>query len=371
MKRSSIVAVLVGLVLSAVVAGASAQTSGPVASGHFTGVVTLNGHFTYDVPGGGAVNVFVEGSGPLELELDEGTMSGPFSWSGEQKVLGFFGTSAALFSIEGGGPISASGMLQGPPSGYRMTGTYQSTNTVEVGGPVGGASSTSSDSGPLDEQLTDVIVLCDTIVGRWDLRVKQQIEAAGFDEYIRGYFTASTGVDATEQAEEVEDLVEDVAEWASEAPGLEPGGSGLYMGRALSLLDRSQQLQAELAQESPCPPDPAFTTELALAMQDVLNQLLDLYPGITNDTIVSAAIAAGAIGAGSPAGQTAADLEARMEADINQKFEELVEDWGNAPETETEIVRTARAAQMLGMETIGSGDLSPADVLLVVTGSAT
>lgn len=288
-------------------------------------------------------------------------MSGSWSWSGTQEVMGSFGPSANV-TISGGGPISGSGTMEGPPAEYRMLGSHISTNTVTIMGHT----ATSSDHGAIDESLEDVMVLCDIVVGRWALRIREDIEAAGFDEFVQGDFAAFTGVDTADRAKAIEDLLREVSRWASDAGDLEPGDHSLYIGRALSLLDRAQRLQASLNVDTPCSPDPRFATVIAVAMQDVLNTLLDLYPGIMNDTLVSVAIGSGAIGAGSPAPGTAAGLESRIKADLNQKFETLLE---GLPGTEADLVRTARAGQMMGMETMGAGHLSPSDVLIVFAGA--
>jgi len=243
-----------------------------------------------------------------------------------------------------------------------MVGSYTSTNTVTVMGHT----ATSSDDGPIEEPLADVMVLCDTVVGRWAFRIREHIEAAGFAEFVQGYFTVFSDVDAADQAKAIEDLLKEVSRWAADAANLEPGEHTLHIGRALNLLNRAERLQASLNVDTPCPPDPRFTTMLALAMQDVLNTLLDRYPGIMNDTLVSVAIGSGAIGAGSPAPGTAAALETRIKADLNEKFVSLIDD---LPASEADLIKTARAAQMMGMETIGGGHLSPADVLIVFAGA--
>lgn len=140
------------------------------------------------------------------------------------------------------------------------------------------------------------------------------------------------------------------------------------MSRAVNLLDRAQRLQAELAAPSPCPPDPAFATELTLAAQDVLSATIARLPGVTNETFVSLGLASGAIGAGSPVPTAAAALQAQMEADVQAHFEELVE----AGEFADTLVRVARTAQMLGMEgLVYEGNLtSPNDLLILLTGGS-
>lgn len=357
--RGTLSLILLASVLS-VATTAGAQTGGPVASGDFTGTVALDGGFTVVIPqSGGSITVLVNGSGPLQLTLTDGSMDGTWSLEAIQTMEGFMGESGAGLGMTGTGTISASGTMQGPPNDYRLVGAYSQTNTVSFGG----FSSTSNDSGPLNEPLTEVIVLCDTIVGRWDLRIRQNIQDAGFEEFIRGYFTASTGVDATEQAEKLQTLLADVSRWAGEAPRLEGGRNALYIGRALALLARSQRLQAELTARSPCPPDATFTTQLTLAVQDVLNALLDRFPGITNTYIVSLALGSGAIGPGSPVPDAADQLQERLKASIQEKFERFINDPGVKV---ADLVDVARAAQMLGIERFAGGDVV-ADILLTFT----
>lgn len=357
----------IGLVVSAMLVVATpyagAQTSGPVTSGDFTGILGLDGGFRLDLDAGGSVTWTVVGSGPLALKLTDGVMSGTWSLEATQSANGVLGPAGSAITLTGGGPLTGSGSMQGPPGAYRLTGSVTSVNTVTAFD----RTVTDTSTEPLDERLTDVLVLCDQIVGRWDLRIKQRAEEAGLEEFIRGYFSASTGVDATEQAQKVEQLLADVSRWAGEAEGLEMGDRSLYLGRALNLLDRSQRLQAELAAPTPCPPDPTFTTDLALAMQDVLNTLLDRFPGITNSVIVSLGLGSGAIGAGSPVPEPADAVQARMEADLEAKFEAFLEDSGVS---ERDLIDVARAAQMLGMETLGSGGVSPSDILIVLGASS-
>jgi hypothetical protein len=389
-------------------ATAAAQTGGPVADREFTGAIAVSGGFTadFDEEGvSGAVTVVVDGHGPLELTLAAGhdsailgahdvvvagdsssddsadeamleaiSMTGTWSLSGTQTSGGSFSGSAAgataSIIISGDGVFDGGGQMGGPPAGYRLTGSITTTNTAnfDVAG-IASQSATSTETDQLDSLLTDVIVLCQDIYGRWDLQIRQAIQDVGFDEFIRGYFTASTGVDATEQAEAVEELLAEVARWAGDASstGSEPGERGLYIGRALSLLDRSQRLQAELSADSPCPPDPTFATELTLAAQDVLNTLIDRFPHITNTTLVAFGLGTGAIGAGSATSEVAAALQAEMEADVNSKFDEFFADWPDGT-SDADLIEVARTGQALGMETLGSSPLSPTDIILVLTG---
>lgn len=360
LRRSWVGAMIASLFIVAV-PFASAQTGAgtPVASGEFKGVVGLDGGFRIDLPEGGDITVTLEGTGPLELTLADGTMTGTWSLDAIQTTSGDLGGG---ISISGGGTITASGAMGGPPGTYKMTGTYSQTNTATVESPVGSSSSTVTDSGAVDVPLNDVLVLCDDIVGRWDYQVKQDLESAGFDEFVRGYFSATTGIDATEQAEEVEALIGDINTWASSAPLVESGRRSVVIGMGLALLDRAQRLQAQLDAPTPCPPDPTFMTALSLAAQDVLNELIDRFPGITNPYVVSLALGSGAIGEGSPAPDAADALQAKMEADIDAKFDALNND---ADRGRQDYIKTARAGQQLGMETIGSTELSPGDVLFV------
>jgi hypothetical protein len=339
---------------------AAAQTSGPVASGTFTGSVNLGGGFLLNLPEG-FVAVTASGSGPLNLTLTDGVMDGTWSLTADQKSFGTLGPEEAAILLSGEGSISASGTMVGPPSNYRMKGSHNSTMTATVSMPViGSQSSTSTDSGTLDEQLTDVLLLCDQIVGRWDLRVRQDIQDAGFVEFIRGYFSASTGVDATEQAAEVEQLIADIGQWAADAGSVEEDDLFLYVDDGRDLLEASQLLQAELEVDTPCPPDPTFATELSLAAQDALSALIDLYPGeVTTPATVSLAYGAGALGAGSPNPAEAAALKDKMILDVLDKWDAQIEDPDALPE---ELVTTALAAEMLGVEEFRDGR-SPADAV--------
>jgi hypothetical protein len=357
---------------------AAAQTSGPPASGEFTGAITLDGGFVANVDQSGvsgSVTVFVEGSGPLEIVLDEGQMSGEWTLEGTQWLTGAFGAdsggAAGVVAMSGEGSFTGHGAVVGPPSDYRMSGSVTTTNSVSVSvAEVISQSATSTDTSAVDSPLTDVIVLCQSIHGRWDHQIKQSIEQVGFQEYVSGYFSASTGIDATEQAEAVEQLVEDVARWASDAQEFEPGpgATGLYIGRALSLLERSQELQAELAADVPCPPDPSFATHITRAAQDVLARLIADFPHITNSRIVALAAGAGAIGSGSPLPDRARALEQQLEADVVSHIQELLdaEEYGPA------LVEEARTAQMLGVASVEyrGNEVGLSDLLILLAGEA-
>lgn len=367
-----------GLMVAFSIPPVGAQTSGPPASGEFTGTITLDGGFTARVeqsPASGSVTVFFEGAGPLNITLDEGQMSGSWQLDGTQTLFGLFeaegSDGAGSVTMGGEGVFSGSGDIGGPPSNYRMGGSVSTTNTVTVNvAGVLSESATSSDTSAVDSQLTDVIVLCQSIHGRWDHQIRQSIEDVGFEEYVSGYFSASTGVDAAEQAEDVEQLVEDVARWASDAASFEPGpgATGLYIGRALALLERSQALQAELAADSPCPPDLLFATHITRAAQDVLSTLIAQLPHITNSRVVALAVASGAIGPGSPVPSEAAALQAQMEDDVVSHLDELfaAEDYG--PEMAEEL----RTAQMLGFHSVNyNGTVTPiSEILILLTGES-
>ncbi len=337
---------------------ASAQTgSAPVASGTFHGAITLNGGFDKKVEGGNFL-LIMDGGGPLSMTLTDGTMEGSWSMTAGQQILGDFDGGGHMY---GDGGWDATGSVHGPPGTYSMTGGYTFSNSVTI--TIAGMSTTasSSDSGTVDIALTEMTVLCDFVFGRFDWKVKQEIQGAGFNENISGLFNVRT--DSEKHQEEAQELSQDIGKWASEAATLEPGGKGPYLGRGLRLLGRAQGLQAKLNAETPCPKDPKFANELTQAAQSALNTLIGKFPGITNPTIVALATATAAIGEGSPTPQAADALQATMESDVNNTFDSAFAD-PNA--NRGDIISLARAAQQLGMETIGSeGNLSPGEVLLV------
>lgn len=379
MRRRPISTTLLGVLLAVATAAAAAgQTAGPVASGEFSGTIAVTGGFSADIGelteiGSGTLGVTVDAQGPLELVLVDGEMSGTWSLNGLQATVGSItassGGASTSITVEGGGPINGSGTIGGPPTDYRLNGSVTSSNTITVSvAVIGSQTRSSTNTTTLNEPLTDVVLLCQDIYGRWDLNLREQIEEVGFfEQNIRGYFIASTGIDATEQAQEVEALVADIGAWASDAATVESGQLGAYLTTAYALLGQAQELQAELTADAPCPPDPTFVTALTLAAQDALSTLIARFPGITRLGLTTLALGTGAIGAGSPAPETADALQDQMESDVNQSFDEAVDD---LPDSEADLVGLARTAQSLGMETIGSSDLSPADVLLVLTGSS-
>jgi hypothetical protein len=373
-KRSALVAASVVLAVSLAGTGSvsSAQTGGPVASGEFRGVIAVNGGFSVDpskfaADVGGSLAVLVNGNGPLELTLADGAMTGTWSIGGTQALDGTFTSSAGGVTsnvvVTGGGTFSGSGQLSGPPGDYSLAGSITSTNTATVDVSGFSQSATTTETTPIQQTLTDVVVLCQQIYGRWDLEIRQQIDAIGFDEFIRGYFSASTGVDATDQAEEIQRFLTEASGWAQSVGDVTADDRSLFIGRALSILDAVEGFQAELAAPSPCPPDPAFATELTLAAQDTLARLIAQLPGITNSRIVVVALRSGAIGAGSPVPAAAAALQAQLEADVQQQWEADVAGYPGTT-TDAELLETARTAQLLGMDSIG--EVTPADVILVL-----
>ncbi len=378
-KRSArVVAALAVAAVGLTTAGSvsSAQTGGPVASGEFTGVIAIDGGFSVDpanfVPDvSGSLVVLVNGSGPLSLTLTDGTMAGEWSIGGTQAIDGVFSGSAGGVTssvvITGAGTFSGSGQISGLPGQYSLAGSLTSTNTATVAVAGMSQSATSTDTTEIQQTLTDVVVLCQRVFGRWDLEIRQEIEAIGFDEFIRGYFTAGTGVDATEQGAEIEQFLGDVTEWAQGVGDVTTENRSLYIGRALSILDAVESFHAELAAPSPCPPDPTFATELTLAAQDVLARLVAELPGITNSRIVVLGLRSGAIGAGSPVPAAAAELEAQLAADVQQQWDDLVANYPGTT-TDADLIETARTAQLLGMESLGA--VSPADAILVIEGES-
>jgi hypothetical protein len=343
-----------------------------VASGEFTGVIAVTGGFSVDPSNfapdvSGSLVVLVDGSGPLSLTLTDGSMAGDWSIDGTQVIDGTFSGSAGGVTsnvvVTGGGTFTGNGQVSGSPGDYSLAGSVTSTNTATVDAAGFSQSATSTDTTPIQQTLTDVVVLCQQIYGRWDLEIRQQIEAIGFDEFIRGYFSASTGVDATEQANEIEQFLTDVSEWAQGVGEVTVDNRSLFIGRALSILDAVDGFQAELAAPSPCPPDPTFATQLTLAAQDVLARMVAELPGITNSRIVVLALRSGAIGAGSPVPAAAAALQAQLEADVQQQWNDDVAGYPDTT-TDAELLETARTAQLLGMESLG--ELTPADVILVL-----
>lgn len=371
-RRIAAAIVVAAVALAGVGTVSSAQTGGPVASGEFSGVIAINGGFSADPANfaadvGGSLVVLVDGSGPLMLTLTDGSMAGDWSIVGTQVIDGTFSASAggvtSTVIVTGDGSFDGSGQMSGPPGSYSLTGSLNQTNTASVEVAGFAQSATTTDTVELQQTLTDVVVLCQQIYGRWDLEVRQQIDDIGFDEFIRGYFSASTGIDATEQAVEIQQFLTDVAGWAQGVGDVTFENRSVFIGRALSILDTVEGFQAGLAAPSPCPPDPTFATELTLAAQDTLARLVAELPGITNSQIVVVALRSGAIGAGSPVPAAAAALQAQLEADVQQQWDAEVAGYP-ATTTDAELLETARTAQLLGMESLG--EVSPGDVILVL-----
>jgi hypothetical protein len=326
------------------------------AEGSFSGTIGLEGGWIVS-SGLGTFTVNARGSGSIDIELSAGTMQGTWVMSGGTDMTG-------PNEMNGTSTFSAEGTASGNPSQYRLEGVNRWTSSVNMFG----LTSTESGSEAVSEPLTNVVVLCDRIVGRWDSRIGQALETVpGVTQFLHGYLMASLHETPAEIAAAVDTLHGDIRSWAAGAAGATVVDA---IGEGIALMARTWRLQDELGAPAPCPPDPRFLTDLTLAAQTVLATLLDLYPGQIAIWSVPLALATGAIGAGSAAPEEAAALEAAMQADVQLAFTQQTE-----PGIEMNISSLhsiAVAAQSLGMDTLTTAagmEWSPADILLAFGGT--
>ncbi len=356
-----------GLVAAAVIAVAAAppsaiaQVSGPVADGTFAGDIMIDGGFiTSDDRF--TVEYTLDGTGPIEVTLVDGRMDGTFDLPGSGTMIGTSPDGA--FTMDGTIDFRIAGTVGGPPGAYRMEATYDSTTQVTIG--AGGVTTSASDtaSDRASEALTDVIVLCDYLLGRFDLRIAQEIEGTGMlRETISGLFQATTRYTHEELAAEIADLRSDVNAWAAEGA---PYGPELAWSEGMDLVQRSAELQQQMSEPSPCPNDARFVTEVTLAAQDVLGEMIDLYPGTTAIPAATLALASGAIGDGAANPAAAQALQQKMQVDLAQRFADV--DFNNSDA----LIDIATTARMIGVDSFQAEPAGPVFTpgdLLLLTGA--
>ncbi len=155
-------------------------------------------------------------------------------------------------------------------------------------------------------------------------------------------------------------MAADIRAWAGSAS--QAATPGEITAPGLRLADRMQDLERQVAQEQDCPPDPTFVNELTMAVQDALRTLMERFPGSITYAEVVLGLQVGAIGAGSEFPEDAAEIQAAMESDLEQQYDEVI---AQTPIDKFDLLDIVMAAQALGMETIG-GVHTPQEILIVM-----
>jgi hypothetical protein len=147
-----------------------------------------------------------------------------------------------------------------------------------------------------------------------------------------------------------------------------PSDQLTFLLDAHDLLDQAQRLAAASTAAPGCVPPCDFITPLAYAVTDVLGVVIAAAPGSTTSTMVSLALGAGAMS--QCGGATGESLRDALRADLEVRIQNLLaDDAQNDPIWELELLDVAVTAQMLGVDSIGPGGLSPSDIFVLLGAS--
>jgi hypothetical protein len=314
-------------------------------------------------------------SGPLDLTITNGSMDGEYSLEGPSNILIQFAQNGLVltrnvtnFNVE------ATGSLVGPPGAYLLNGDFNWTGTTTR--EFYGAGTTTFEEPPELVQhsvpLTEVIITCNLVTGRWDARFIEAFTSAGLEAFLYGYFTAravSSADDTDDVRANVEGLTDRINEWAGKAQEVTPEGQLLYLLDAHDLLDLAQRLAAQPAVSGQCIDPCDFITPLAMAADAGLRTLVTKMPGSTNSSMASLALGSGALSR--CAGGVLAGLRDVLRSDLEVRIDNLLADGAqNDPIWELELLDVARTAQMLGVEKLGPGGISPGEVFTLLGASS-
>ena len=352
----------------------AATPPGTGITGEYFGSIGLNGGFSPDLvaiaaeagaAGGveGSVVFSYELAGPLTITMADGTMDGTWAMAGPSSVDGRFSASGFEVLMYGDGSFDGTGTLSGTPGAYRFDATFDSTATVTIENPFTGAT-TSTESGidSYSTALTSVSVACDQISGRWDYEINEGLEGINFDSFLNGYFTAvSAPQDAQDAASE---LTDNINAWAATAPADRGPGLQGSMLEAVIILEVAQELSADLEAAGGCTPPCDFSTPMNFAAADFAMTALANDPGSITSSLVSLLLGSGSLSDCDP--ELAEQVRQILVDDLNIRITDLlVEGAETQPNWERDMIDAARAAQMLGLETLGPAGLSPSDILLI------
>lgn len=237
--------------------------------GTYTGVISLGGSFGFGIDQDGAsgnVTWSGRGRGPATLVIEGGSASGTWAFSGGGTIQGsFIAQGQTAVTISGTQDVlEAQGTFTGDGGAYRMVGTSNQVVTATVEVPViGSRSSTQSSTDAVDAPLHDLLFTCNTLTGRYDHDIKQDLEAIGFHESIVGSIALVREPHSDETLEALEELGETLQQALA---GIHASNEIDRMG-AIGQLAQTVRGAATVAmtlnEPSPCPASDQDYLELA------------------------------------------------------------------------------------------------------------
>jgi hypothetical protein len=314
-------------------------------------------------------------SGPLDLAITNGAMDGEYTLGGPANLQIQNAQAGLILSrIVSNFNVEATGSLIGPPGASLLNGDFNWTGTTTR--ELYGLGATTFEEPPELVQhsvpLTEVIITCNLVTGRWDARFIEAFTSAGLEAFLYGYFTAravSSTDDTDDVRSNVEGLTDRINEWAGKAQEVTPDGQLLYLLDAHDLLDLAQRLAAQPAVSGQCVDPCDFITPLAMAADAGLRTLVAKMPGSTNSSMASLALGSGALSRCASA--VLKGLRDVLRSDLEVRIDNLLADGAqNDPIWELELLDVARTAQMLGVEKLGPGGISPGEVFTLLGASS-
>jgi len=380
--------IVVVLVTFAVVAGFAATARSQVAvypdglpDGNYSGGIYLHmGTAKLDLEGLGALISTTDQAGDarITMDSDEPSLSGAWAMEGSGNISGTFSFNGVSGTASGSTISVGSGTFNGTPLEGRLVGTTSSEGSWNFDGPQGtlGPFPAGGDD-TYDEPLTDMTNRCSQLLGRWGSELGAKIEARGPNlevSRLHAYFVLSDDVVVTPESP-MSDTLRGLAERGNAILGdIRFGGVAIQaMVDGAELLRDVEKLQAEIAaKESKCPADKLFQNALTQIAQDALDAVLEAFeqdPTLELDAeglraMIRLALGAGATGSGALDTVRAADLDARMEAQANEAFNEASESYiGGNEAAFDEAVAVAALAEQQGWEVQNAAGLTGDDVL--------
>jgi hypothetical protein len=348
-------------------------------SGTYVGRIAFTGVAGVDTAamGGGGDNYTYwdyNHAGPLTLTLTNGSMDGQWKMEGPAN---FYSQAAAgsllLFRQVTNWNVVGEGVLSGAPGNYLLTGDFNWTGstTREQAGLGTRTYEEVPETYTHNVPLTDVLISCNLVSGRWDQQATAAFSSAGLVNFLYAYFNARavrSEDDNDAVRSQVEGLTNRINEWASGAPEVTPDGQLTYLLDAHDMLDFAQQLAAQPAVSGQCVDPCDFITPLAMAADAALRSLITNMPGSTNSTMASLALGSGALSR--CADGVLEGLRDLLRSDLETRIENLLADGAEQdPIWELELLDAARTAQMLGVDKIGPGGISPSDIFILLGAS--
>ncbi|MFV1971582.1 MAG: hypothetical protein ACC683_11350 [Acidimicrobiia bacterium] len=341
------------LVALAVVAASTATARSQVTiyldglpDGNYSGGIYFHvGTAKLDLDGRGALTTSTdeEGDARITMDSDEPSLSGEWLLEGSSDIGGTFSFNGVSGTASGSTINVGSGTFTGTPLEGRLIGTTSSEGSWNFDGPQGSLGPFRA-GGPdtFDEPLTDVMNRCSQLVGRWGSELAAKIEARGPNLEVRrlhAYFILSDEVVVTPESP-MSDTLRELAERGNEIlADIRLGGdSVIAIVDGAHLLREIETLQAEIAEkESECPADKKFLNALTQVAQDALDAVLEAFEQDPNLNLkldaeqlrmmIRLALGTGATGSGALDTVRAAELDARMEAQVNKAFDEATESY--------------------------------------------